>query len=76
MDRLRRKGERKKKKRERGEGGRAAGEKSDAIDTLELQKEERKVHSIFFFFSLPSPLLKVLSEDIRYVDSAASTPST
>lgn len=74
---MRRKGERKKKKRERVEGGReAAGEKSDAIDTLELQKEERKVHSIFFFFSLPSPLLKVLSEDIRYVDSAASTPST
>lgn len=54
--------------------GREAGEKSDAIDTLELQKEERKVHSIFFF--LPSPLFKVLSEDIRYVDSAVSMPST
>lgn len=68
---------REKEEKARESGGReAAGEKSDAIDTLELQKEERKVHSIFFFFSLPSPLLKVLSEDIRYVDSAASTPST
>lgn len=59
---MRQKRERKKKQGE-------AGEKSDAIDTLKLQKEERKVHSIFFS-------LKVLSEDIHYNDSTVTTPTT
>lgn len=35
---------REREKEKKGE----VGEKSDAIDTLKLQKEESKVHSIFF----------------------------
>lgn len=57
--------EREREKEERGE----VGKKSDAIDTLKLQREERKVRSIF-------PPLQVLLEDIHYNDSTVTTLTT